>query len=135
MGDGQQRTQYQGFDAHGGFDGTAHEPHSPDMLTVDLLDSLPDVLKDSEQQAPYGKARGGGADLHHILEEMNAMRRSMEAAQEAASAEREENAKFRKEFEFLKKKVDVVDAELLRIAEEEVISHIFKKYFPKRRWA
>ena len=87
-----------------------------DVLTVDLLDSLPDVLKDSEQQALYGRARGGGADLHHILEEMNAMRRSMEAAQEAASTEREENAKFRKEFEFLKKKVDVVDAELLRIA-------------------
>ncbi|MCC6727019.1 MAG: hypothetical protein IT258_21130 [Saprospiraceae bacterium] len=90
-----------------------------DVLTVEMLDANAGVLRDPEQKAVYAKSVAAPMPdnaLSDLMSELVNLRKSLEAEREAAENERAENAKFRKELDFLKKKVEMVDAELLRLA-------------------
>ncbi len=49
-----------------------------------------------------------------VLEALKSLRMALDSEKELAASERAENARFRKEIESLKKKVDLLDTELMR---------------------
>jgi transcriptional regulator with XRE-family HTH domain len=69
-----------------------------------------DLLKEPD----YAKVLKNGDS--ETLEALKSLRLALEAERESAAAERAENAKFRKEFDFLKKKVELLDTEVMRTA-------------------
>lgn len=79
-------------------------------LTREVLGSSYQLV--AEPGRPTYHAGLGQAAVLAALEEM---RLAMEAERETAAAERAENARFRKEITLLKKRMELLDAEVLRI--------------------
>lgn len=84
-----------------------------DELSMDDLDSGGGMLREPAQVKPgYSSSN----DFFLVLETLNELKKTLEEERGAAAAEREVNARFRKEFELLKKKVELMDRELVRMA-------------------
>lgn len=84
-----------------------------DELNLDDLDSSGVLLREPTQPRP---GYGSSDDLRTVLETLAELKKTLNEEQAAAAAEREVNARFRKEFELLKKKVELLDGELVRMA-------------------
>jgi transcriptional regulator with XRE-family HTH domain len=76
------------------------------------------VARDPEEgQMPIPKTPSpASTSSEELLEAIKALRIAIEAEREIAANERAENARLRKEFEMMKKRVELMDAELLRLA-------------------
>ncbi|MBK8566044.1 MAG: hypothetical protein IPN76_22560 [Saprospiraceae bacterium] len=78
------------------------------------------VAKDPEEDPmPIPKTPSSPASSttnDEMLEALKALRMVLETEREIAASERAENARFRKEFELMKKRIELLDAELLRLA-------------------
>jgi transcriptional regulator with XRE-family HTH domain len=83
-------------------------------LTIEDLDK--NVLNEPVEKGDYTKQAISNAEL---LEAVTALRMALELEREAASADRAENSRLRKDFDFLKKRVEMLDSEILRLASKK----------------